>query len=334
MNPYIANILEQPAALHAAIDRFDAPALAGMRAASFERIVLTGMGGSHFAAYPLWLALTQAGLPAWHVESSELLHQHPRLVNRKTLLIMTSQSGRSAEVLALLDKVVPAQVLAITNSADNPLAQCANAVLQIHAGDEATVSTKTYLNSVATLAQVGSILTNGALTQTQAQLRETAAAVDRYLADWQARAAEVADAVGLPERLFLLGRGALLASAWAGALVLKESAKINAEGLSAGQFRHGPLELADARMTALIFAGDGPGAALNRKLAADLRGFGVRTISASSDSDADLRLLAASGDGLPIAAMLAVQLLSLSIAERTGFVPGQFRNAGKITATE
>jgi glutamine---fructose-6-phosphate transaminase (isomerizing) len=334
MNPYIANILEQPAALHAAIDRFDAAELAGIRTGAFERIVLTGMGGSHFAAYPLWLMLTQAGLPVWHVESSELLHQHPQLINRKTLLIMTSQSGRSAEVLALLDKVVPGQVLAITNSADNPLAQCANAVLQIHAGDEAAVSTKTYVNTIATLAQAGRVLTNSALAQTQAQLRETASAADRYLADWQARAAEVADAIGMPERLFLLGRGATLASVWAGALVLKESAKINAEGLSAGQFRHGPLELADARVTTLIFDGEGPGAALNRKLAAELRGFGVRAISASAEADAGLRLPAASGEGLPIAAMLAIQLLSLSVAERTGFVPGQFRNAGKVTATE
>jgi glutamine---fructose-6-phosphate transaminase (isomerizing) len=177
-------------------------------------------------------------------------------------------------------------------------------------------------------------LTHGPLAQTRAQLRETAEACGRFLADWQARAAEIAEAVGLPERLFLLGRGALLSTVWAGALVLKESAKINAEGLSAGQFRHGPLELADARVTALIFDGEGPGVALNRKLAAELRGFGVRAVSASGVSDADLRLPAASGDGLPIAAMLAIQLLSLSVAERSGFVPGQFRNAGKVTATE
>jgi glutamine---fructose-6-phosphate transaminase (isomerizing) len=332
MNPYLANILEQPEALRSAITHFDSAALGGMRAGSFDRVVICGMGGSHFATYPAWLILTRAGLPVWHVEASELLHQALSLITRKTLLILTSQSGRSAEILALLDTAVPGQVLAITNDAASPLAECANAVLQMHAGEEGTVSTKTYLNTLAVTQLAARALAGKDLDRTRTELFAAADGAAAFVRDLAAHKARVGEVIGVPERAILLGRGASLATATAGALILKESAKLNAEGMSAGQFRHGPLELADPRLSLLVFNGEGAGQALNARLVDDLGKYGARPHLIGADTP--VAHPRATGAGVPVAEMLVVQMLSLIVAEGTGFVPGQFRHSQKVTTAE
>src|SRR5258706_282108 len=67
-----------------------------------------------------------------------------------------SQSGASAEVAPVLDGLSPAaRVTALTNDAGSPLARRAQAVLPLLAGDEQTVATKTFANSVAALWLLG-----------------------------------------------------------------------------------------------------------------------------------------------------------------------------------
>ena len=69
---------------------------------SYPRVVLTGMGSSHYVALPSWRRLTAAGLPVWWLDSGQLLDS-PQLITDETLLIATSQSGASGEVVAVLD---------------------------------------------------------------------------------------------------------------------------------------------------------------------------------------------------------------------------------------
>lgn len=333
MNPFLADLLDQPTALRNAVNHYDAAALAGIRAGSFDRIVIAAMGGSHFAGYPAWLALAQSGLPVWHVEAGELLHNASALINRRTLLWLTSQSGRSAEILALLDQVVPGQLLALTNDPANPLAECANAVHLLNAGTEAVVSTKTYVNTLAVSQLMALQLAGKPIDAARAALLQTADAMAGYLANFDAHTAQLAEKVGVPERLFILGRGASLAAASAAALTLKEASKLNAEGMSAAQFRHGPYEIADARVTALILAGEAHTRPFNEKLAADLRGLGVNALMVGSDSGADLPHPAAVGAGLPIAEILPFQLLTFPVSAATGIVAGQFRHSTKVTTT-
>lgn len=75
-NPYILDILSQPAALQAALENFDsaplAPLAATLQRGDFDRVVLTGMGGSLYACYPIWQTLAATGLPAMWVDTAEL----------------------------------------------------------------------------------------------------------------------------------------------------------------------------------------------------------------------------------------------------------------------
>ena len=97
-----------------------------LNAGRFDRILLTGMGASYYGLYPAWLHLAAAGLPAIWVDTAELVHHAPALVTGRTLLWISSQSGRSAEIVALLRQSAanpPAGLIAMTNDLSSPLAQ-------------------------------------------------------------------------------------------------------------------------------------------------------------------------------------------------------------------
>src|SRR5262249_31675537 len=112
-------------------------------------------------------------------------------------------------------------------------------------------------------------------------LRRAADALALYLQDFDSILARMDERIPASERILLLGRGPSLAAALDGALVLKEAARVNAEGMSMGQFRHGPLELADPRLTVLVFEGVAPAA--DRRLAQTISDCGARSLLVSPD---------------------------------------------------
>ena len=137
VNRYVEDILAQPQALQDTVARYEPAAFTllaeEVRSGAYDRIVLSGMGSSHFAAYPAWLRLVQQGLPAWTVPSAELLHDALSLVTEESLLWLTSQSGASIEVQALVERLAPQRprtLLATTAYPDSPLGSAAGVLLQ------------------------------------------------------------------------------------------------------------------------------------------------------------------------------------------------------------
>jgi len=140
--------------------------------------------------------------------------------------------------------------------------------------------------------------------------------------------------------IFVLGRGSSLASARTAALIMKEAARRPVEGMSVPQFRHGPLEMADHDLTALVFAGDPAERALNERMRTDLAATGARCVwvdvepSARPPRGPSIVTPALSGrDARPLAEIVPMQLLTVVLAERLGQEPGQFRQIDKITRT-
>ena len=82
-----------------------------------KRIVLTGMGASFYSLTPLYIALVNYGYEVTQIETGELIHYLTNLLQRESLVVAVSQSGRSAEILRLLELAANrATLLAITNS--------------------------------------------------------------------------------------------------------------------------------------------------------------------------------------------------------------------------
>jgi len=345
ITPYISDVLSQPEALRSCLEQYPRHVLDKLATATrqgrFTHIVLTGMGASITGTYPAWLILARSGLPVNSIETAELLHYALAQIDARTLLWVISQSGYSAEILSLLNHLsgehTPAAMLGITNNLSSPVGQHCSPVLNIHAGDENTVSTRTYMNTLmvtqlAALQLIGEDI-SPAIDQFYAGIDQIAA----YLANWQEHVADLKQRVGFPKRLIIVGRGTSLAAATTGALILKEAAKYSAEGMSSAMFRHGPLELADDTLTLLIYEGAQPTAKLNHDLGLEVQRLGGHVFWLSTKEDAEMPtiLLPAGGELVrPMLEILPLQMLSISLAEYAGFEPGKFRNIGKITKSE
>ena len=169
------DIGQQPDALRAFAGTSLPSELGALDIDRYDRIILTGMGASHFAGQPTWCALAGEGRPAWWVSTAQLLAL-PELITSDSLLWVTSQSGESGEVVALVNgrgrARRPQTLLAITNAPRSALAGAADIVVTLQFGTEATVSTKSYVTTLAAHERV-----MGAL-----QHEDDASAVDRVLA--------------------------------------------------------------------------------------------------------------------------------------------------------
>jgi glucosamine--fructose-6-phosphate aminotransferase (isomerizing) len=340
MNPYISDLLSQPATLRAALDNYSNAALDEINLTEFDRIILSGMGSSFNAAYPAWMELSRQSVPVQLVNAAELLHSLSGLIGPKSLLWLNSQSGRSAELVHLLERIrsaPPACVLTFVNDVSSPMAEQANVCVPIHAGEESTVSTKTYTNMLAVNLLASIQLSGGDLDGAFREMRLTADAMESYLADWESRIQELDSLLGDFEQLYIIGRGSSMSAVWNGSLNNKEAAKCSFEGVHAADFRHGPMEVVEAGFTALILAGTSSSVDMNRDLARDIVSYGGKVIWADSSADVEFPTLLIPESGalsLPLVEILPMQLLTLVMAKRKNIEPGSFRHITKITSKE
>jgi glucosamine--fructose-6-phosphate aminotransferase (isomerizing) len=340
MNPYIQDILSQPAVLRAALDNHSKAALEKINLADFDRIILSGMGSSYFAAYPALIELSKQSIPVQLVNAAELLHSLNGMIRTRSLLWLNSQSGRSAELVHLLGRIKPtspAHLLTFVNDLTSPMAERADICVPIHAGEEATVSTKTYTNMLAVNLLAAIQFVNGDLDLAILEMHAAANAIETYLADWEARMQELDSMLGEFDQLFLLGRGSSMSAVWNGSLNNKEAAKRSFEGMHAADFRHGPLEVVAQGFAAIIFAGSAQTSALNRNLAQEILLYVGKVIWVDSVPDPEIPTLllpATSQLTRPLVEILPMQMLTLVMANRKGLQPGQFRHLSKVTNRE
>ncbi len=337
---YVTDLLAQPDALRAATAAMAEPGSTMSKLAAllqrrrFQRVVLTGMGTSFHALYPLHLALTGAGRDSYWIETSELLLAFEPLRRSDTLLVVVSQSGESAEIVALLRRSDAfGHVIGITNNPRSTLGQVAGTVLPLCAGNEATVSCKTYVATLAVLHGLAAALVGSDLRDAVADLHALVPLMQRYLADLEEHVAALAIWVSGVRAVFVTGRGVSLATAGTGGLILKEATRQPAEGMSCAAFRHGPLEMVNDQVLVLVCAGDARTAALHRQLGADIVRAGGRAafLSAHQASAPAFELPEVAPALLPLVEILPVQMLSLAIAARDGREAGRFERATKIT---
>ncbi len=301
----------------------------------FRKVVLTGMGGSFHALHPLFLSLNRTGVTTLMVETSELIHAMPEVVDAATLLVVLSQSGRSVEVLRLLEMRGDSPIIAVTNHADADLAKRADAVVLTQAGDEFSVSCKTYVASLLALQWLRGVLSSSDAKRVAKELPDTAPAAERYLKDWRDHVRALLVEMQDVKHLFLVGRGESLAAVGTGGLILKESAKFHAEGMSSAAFRHGPIEIVGPGVYVLVFEGEPAVAWLNKGLVGDVRKAGGRAALVGSEAETSpYRLPGSWSPVVPILEILPVQMLSLALAAHANREPGKFQVITKVTTVE
>jgi glucosamine--fructose-6-phosphate aminotransferase (isomerizing) len=333
-------IIETANAIYGQIESLR-PLLVRLRSGNLRRVIFTGMGGSISGVYPSLMRLTAKGVDARVVEASELLYYQGQLLNAETLLVITSQSGRSVEIPAVLEMAQKAgtPVLGVTNTEGSPLHQNSQVVLLMKAGEEATVSTKTYTCTLAALHLLTTALLNEDCVAAFADIRFAAEAIRSNLATWRDHIKTLGNAWADTRFVEFLARGSSFASAATSALIFKESVKLPTEAMNAGQFRHGPLEVVDQRFTGVLFMGDSATHELNAALARDIAGYGGR-LALVSRVDMALAgihwipLPAVHPALLPLVEIVPIQLFCGEMAVRQGYQAGQFRYITKVTTHE
>jgi len=333
---FVAEIAEQPQALRRAgrglVEQSEQLARLREAVASSRSILFTGMGSSYDACYPIVTTLAGRGRPCSMLDTAELLHFRMPLLQPDSLLVCVSQSGESAELVRLIERL-PAgarpTLAAVTNGSANTLAAGADIALDTCAGEELGPSTMTFVGAMAVL---------DALTG-DPPLERAALEMERLLSEPDAAADQLSAWIDGRPTLALVGRGSARAAAEMGALTLKEAARFPAESLQAAQFRHGPLELAGPEMAAIVFSTSAATRALDVGMAAELQAAGARVLVIGDDHEllpgAVGFVLGRLSDCLsPAVAVIPTQLLAWSLARARGLDPGGYTRATKVTERE
>lgn len=341
--PLLENILQQPEALAAVLlyqlgEGQEALERAAQLLRSKKRIVLSGMGASLFAVIPFQYALAEHGFEVTASETAELLYFLPSAIDRDTAVVLVSRSGESVEVIKLLPRLreCGAAVVGVVNVPGAALSAGANQAVVVGSPADQLVAIQTYTGTVAMFALLGAVLF-GEEAQARAEIEATTEVLKRWVPECLAASLEWRDFLSEASPLYVLGRGPALASVAEGVLLMHETAKAPAVGMSVAQFRHGPVEVVDRKFRAVVIGTQAITVELDRALAADLQKMGgeVRWIGPAAAAASWGRWPAEVPQRFAaIAEIVPLQMAAYRKAELNGIRPGDFRWAPLITTSE
>ena len=205
------------------------------------------------------------------------------------------------------------------------------------AGEEHGVATKTFVNPLALSIILGLQLNGENADQSSASFLLLADEIAAYLTDWEKKVHSISQLIGNCDHVIVVGRGYSLASALNGAINQKEAAWNFSEGMNAAEFRHGPLELADDKLTLFIMEGDDQTGEINHKLADEVQSYGSHVVWIGNKGDKKFPSIAtppSSAISQPAAEAIAMQLVALALAVNKGLEAGKFRRIGKVVLVE
>jgi glucosamine--fructose-6-phosphate aminotransferase (isomerizing) len=310
-------------------------AAAALRTA--RRIVLTGMGASRFACVPLQYYLASRGFACEVLETAEVVH-YLRGAASNAAVVLVSRSGETVEVRKLLEALDPhALTVGVTSEAGSTLARTTRHPICVGNPADDLVAIQSYTGTVLALLLLGAQIAGDSDDRWRAAAESAIASLADCLDAQQVESLGWKDFLEPANCVYLLARGPSTGSALAGALLFNEVAKTPSVAMSAGEFRHGPVEVADAAFRALVFAPDGPTRALNLDLARDLASFGaqVRAIGpAAADGSVFWETPVLPEALSPLVEIAPVQLAALRLAEWKGLPPGRFRYVSHVTLAE
>jgi glucosamine--fructose-6-phosphate aminotransferase (isomerizing) len=316
-----------------------------------ERIYIVACGTSwHAALVGKFLLEKHARIPVEVDIASEFRYRDP-LVNAKTLTLLISQSGETADTLAALREAhgKGGKVLAICNVVESSIARESDGVIYTHAGPEIGVaSTKAFTTQLVALylftLYLGRLRGNLDQELSRNMLEALVGLPGKVeecliLNDVIEQAAQ-----GLMHAhdFLYLGRGNQYPIALEGALKLKEISYIHAEGYPAGEMKHGPIALIDEQLPVVVIA---PHNETVEKVAANMEEVQARggrvvvvtdqaTTGLADKAETVLIVPSIVDDLMPVLTSIPLQLLAYHIAVLKGTDVDQPRNLAKSVTVE
>ena len=282
--------------------------------------------------------------------ASEFRYRNP-LVTEKSLVIIVSQSGETADTLAALRDCnrIGARTLAITNVVGSTISREANDVIYTMAGPEiAVASTKAYTTQVVVMHLLALYFgrIKGTLEETEEKeiVRALLILPDRIekLLEEKENIEGIARLLAKEEDLFFLGRGMDYALALEGSLKLKEISYIHCEAYAGGELKHGTIALIEpgTKVIGLFTQGDLKDKMVSNMVEVKARGANIIGLGYHGEEldksvfDYEIRIPQISDIVAPVLAVVALQLLAYYTAKEKGCDIDKPRNLAKSVTVE
>jgi glucosamine--fructose-6-phosphate aminotransferase (isomerizing) len=323
---------------------------------AIDRIVILACGTSwHSALIGKFLIEELAKVPVEVDYGSEYRYRDP-IVNGRTLAVVITQSGETADTLAALReaKQKGARSIAICNVVGSMATREADGTVYTHAGPEIGVaSTKAFTSQLVALhllaihlAQVRNTLSDDRAVELLKGLEQLPVLIEEALQS-DGALEDLAKKLYQRRDFLYLGRGINYPIALEGALKLKEISYIHAEGYPAGEMKHGPIALIDEDLPVVAIA---PNDHVLEKMIGNIqeakaRGGQVIVVTNRSLANAFDEILDPARDTvitvpdadpllMPVLLTVPLQLLAYHIAVRRGCDVDQPRNLAKSVTVE
>ncbi|MDB9439428.1 glutamine--fructose-6-phosphate transaminase (isomerizing) [Dolichospermum lemmermannii CS-548] len=328
--------------------------------ADLEQIQIVACGTSwHAALVGKYLLEQLAGIPTQVQYASEFRYA-PSPLTPHTLTIGVTQSGETADTLAALsmekdrrqgkEAKYQVRLLGITNRPESSLGNMVANIINTHGGIEIGVAaTKTFVAQLMAfyalaldLAYRRQEISDSRFEEILTGLRQLPGEIEAILETQERYIEHLVHDFSETKDFIFIGRGINFPIALEGALKLKEISYIHAEGYPAGEMKHGPIALLDAKVPVVAIAV--PGSVYEKVIsnaqeakARDSRLIGITSVKDGEAAEIfnDLIPVSEVEEILsPILTVIPLQLLAYHIAARRGLDVDQPRNLAKSVTVE
>lgn len=319
---------------------------------NLKKIQIIACGTSlHVAMAAKYIIEEFTGISVEVEASSEYIYRKTT-TDSYTLVIGVSQSGETADTITAIKqaKEKNAHVLIVTNRPDSNMARLADSLVPVNAGIEVSVAaTKSYIAQLISFyliaiyfAEVKHTLPESHIMNLKHELVQIPTKLEEILSNTMP-VQECAKKFSSFKNFIFIARGINLATAYEGALKLKEISYINATGYPAGELKHGPIAMLDESMPVLSILMPG-GITFEKVLSnseeAKARNAKLIALTSSDEIhegdlfDSVIKVPKVSEVLSPVVACVPLQLLAYYIAEFLGKDVDQPRNLAKSVTVE
>ncbi len=321
--------------------------------AAVSHVVIIACGTSYHAGLAAKAAIERwARVPVSVEYASEFNYEEEYLVGENTMCVIITQSGETADTLTAARRMrgMGCNVFAITNVLGSTAARESDGTLYVQAGPEVAVaSTKAYTAQMVAsyLLALRLALANGSLTREEVvkhfhELERIPDLMREVLKRrWQDKQA-VRFFRNKTSSLYL-GRNVNSATAFEGALKLKEISYLHAEAYPAGEMKHGPIALIEGGYPVVVVV---PADHVHDKTVSNIQeclARGAAVIAVATDGDERVAKLCSEVLWVPrcpnelivpAVSVLHLQMLARYVARDRGYDVDKPRNLAKSVTVE
>ena len=362
---FIEELKDQPKALKETFQYYEDPNQGGqilntvrqiMKKSAFHHIIYTGMGSSFFNSIIASNYLSSKGISVDVRDTGEFFDFSRFNTNKSPteIIVGVSQSGESGELVKLIQKMKEEgfnfdNFWGITNTAESTLGKASRIRLLTKGGTETSVTSKTYTTGLLVHLMLARAICDEdpispeIKTQTFNLIENLKGKIESETGEFWKLAKEIDTHLGNYSFINFIGHGTSMATVLQSALNIKELAKIYAEGITVGMFRHGPIEIIDPNFRGIILINDLTSAKIFKPVIQNIiEKWGQGKIVVITNQPAELSGISSNNLMVcinpiqnpylaPIYDMILLQPYLCLKTEQHGFIPGEFRNTQKIT---